>query len=34
MEQQIRRFKERRTERRGTALKHLEVPTDSESENE
>jgi len=34
MEQQIRRYKEKRTERRSTALKHLDVPTDNESESE
>lgn len=33
MEQQIRRYKERRTERRGTALKHIDVPADSEPED-
>lgn len=34
MEQQIRRYKERRTERRSTALKHLDVPADGESDSE
>lgn len=34
IEQQIRRHKEKRTGRRTTALKHLEVPADGESEGE
>lgn len=33
VEQQIRRTKEKRTERRTTALKHLDVPIDDESES-
>ena len=34
IEQQIRRHKEKRTERRKPPLKHLEVPAESEPEAE
>ena len=34
IEQQIRRHKEKRTERRRPPLKHLEVPADSDPDNE
>jgi ribosome-associated translation inhibitor RaiA len=34
IEQQIRRYKDKRTERRTTALKHLEVPAEGELDSE
>lgn len=34
IEQQVRRHKEKRTERRKSPLKHLEVPVESEPESE
>jgi putative sigma-54 modulation protein len=34
IEQQIRRYKDKRTERRTKALKHLEVPAEGELESE